>query len=157
MHRLSNFNDVAEFLFDICSKEECDIAGRVAALIWCVWHNRNAKVWRNTQLSSEQVGNQAFQLWKNWFHAQQIRRKTQKTRTVQHSAIWEKPHDGWLKINVDAGFFEHQGATTTACCVRNSNGEFQGAQTRKYTSNMSILEGEDMALLDAVKLATQKG
>ncbi|GAU45485.1 hypothetical protein TSUD_191040 [Trifolium subterraneum] len=75
MHILPNFNNVAELLFDICSKEECDIDGRVAALIWCVWQNRNAKVWSNIQLSSEQVGNQAFQLWKNWFDAQQIRNK----------------------------------------------------------------------------------
>ncbi|GAU33603.1 hypothetical protein TSUD_359830 [Trifolium subterraneum] len=158
MHRLPNFNNVAELLFDICSKEECDIAGHVAAFIWCVWQNRNAKVWSNTQLSSEQVGNQAFQLWKNWFHAQQIRiKQTQQTHTVQPSAIWEKPRDGRLKINVDAGFFEHQGITTTACCVRNSSGDFQCAQTRRYNFNMSILEGESMALLDAVKLATQKG
>jgi hypothetical protein len=58
---------------------------------------------------------------------------------------------------VDAGFFKHQGITTTACCTRNSDGEFLCAQTKQYSSNMSILEGEGMALLDAVKLATLKG
>ncbi|PNX73763.1 hypothetical protein L195_g029674 [Trifolium pratense] len=83
-------------------------------------------------------------------------RQTQQTRTVQHSVIWEKPHDGWLKINVDARLFEHQGTTITACCVRNSNGEFQGAQTRKYTSNMSILEGEGMALFRCCEVSYPK-
>jgi ribonuclease HI len=133
------------------------IAGRVAALMWCVRQNSNAKVWSNTQLSAEQVGNQAFQLWKNWFDAQQVCIQAQQPRTVQHVASWTKPRDGWLKVNVDAGFFKHQGITTTACCTRNSDGEFLCAQTNQYSSNMSILEGEGMALLDAVKLATLKG
>ncbi|PNX79699.1 hypothetical protein L195_g035686, partial [Trifolium pratense] len=126
------------------SKEDRDIAGRAAALIWYIWQNRNAKVWSNTQSSPEQVGNHAFQLWKNWFDSLQIRKQTNQTR------------DGWIKINVDAGFFEHQGITTTTCCVRKSNGEFHAAQTGKYNSSVSILEGEGMAMLDVVELAILK-
>ncbi|MCI29932.1 pentatricopeptide repeat-containing protein, partial [Trifolium medium] len=139
------------------SKEEQHIAGHVAALIWAIWQNRNATVWDNSRNSPEQVGGHAFQLWQNWFEAQKFRTQTQQQQTVQHSAQWTKPHEGWIKINVDAGFFEQQTTTTTACCIRNNNGEFMGALTRKYNSRMSIMEGEGVALLDAAQLAIHKG
>ncbi|MCI64069.1 hypothetical protein A2U01_0085326, partial [Trifolium medium] len=39
----------------------------------------------------------------------------------------------------------------------NSNGELQHAQTRQYHLKLTTLEGEDLALYDAVHLAIQPG
>ncbi|PNX58991.1 hypothetical protein L195_g059463, partial [Trifolium pratense] len=102
MHILPKFNNIVDLLLDICSKEDQDIAGRIAALVWCVWQHRNATVWNNLHSSSEQIGGQAFQLWKNWFDVHQSRTHVQTLQTAQHIEQWRKPHDGWLKINVDA-------------------------------------------------------
>ncbi|MCI55685.1 polynucleotidyl transferase ribonuclease H fold, partial [Trifolium medium] len=94
------------------------------------------------------VGHNAFQMWQSWFDTHTARAQFQQMHEEQHSPSWSKPYEGWLKINMDADFFENQGITTTACCVRNSHGEFQGAQTRKYNSRIPILEGEGVAMLD---------
>ncbi|GAU34897.1 hypothetical protein TSUD_144280 [Trifolium subterraneum] len=64
---------MADLLFDICSAEDHDVTGRVAALTWSIWQNRNAVVWCNPQLTPIQVGYNAFRVWQSWVDAQQIR------------------------------------------------------------------------------------
>jgi hypothetical protein len=61
----------------------------------------------------------------------------------------------WIKCNLDAGFHMEQGVSTIACCARNNRDVFLCAQTRRYNSRLSTLEGKDLALLDAVQLAIQ--
>jgi hypothetical protein len=39
--RLQQFQDVKDVIFDICSKETKEVAGRMAMLIWLMWNNRN--------------------------------------------------------------------------------------------------------------------
>ncbi|GAU38494.1 hypothetical protein TSUD_64740 [Trifolium subterraneum] len=34
-------------IFAICSNESSDTVGRVAMLLWCIWHNRNDKLWND--------------------------------------------------------------------------------------------------------------
>ncbi|PNY09785.1 hypothetical protein L195_g006342 [Trifolium pratense] len=44
----------------------------------------------------------------------QARAQLQQMHEEQLSPSWSKPYEGWLKINMDAGFFENQGNITTA-------------------------------------------
>ncbi|GAU39484.1 hypothetical protein TSUD_279050 [Trifolium subterraneum] len=73
IRRLPKFNNVSDLLFDICSGEDQNIAGRVAALLWSVWQNRNAAVWSEAKLPPVQVGHSAYQMWKTWFDTQVTR------------------------------------------------------------------------------------
>ncbi|MCH79551.1 hypothetical protein A2U01_0000302 [Trifolium medium] len=41
----SDCNTIAELLFSVCSEENIKVAGRVAVHLWCLWQNRNDKVW----------------------------------------------------------------------------------------------------------------
>ncbi|GAU22924.1 hypothetical protein TSUD_326970, partial [Trifolium subterraneum] len=34
-------------IFAVCSNESSDTVGRVAMLLWCIWHNRNDKLWND--------------------------------------------------------------------------------------------------------------
>jgi len=59
----------------------------------------------------------------------------------------------WLKCNVDAAFYDRNHITTFACCVRDSRKQFIRAQTKWQRANMTVLEGEAVALLEALHFA----
>jgi len=54
---------------------------------------------------------------------------------------------------VDAAFHDRNHITSFACCVRNSRGQFIQAQTKSQRANMTVLEGEAIALLDVIHFA----
>jgi len=58
---------------------------------------------------------------------------------------------GW-KCNVDAVFHDCNHITSFACYVRDSSGQFIRAQTKWQRTNMTILEEEAVALLEALHL-----
>ncbi|GAU10101.1 hypothetical protein TSUD_422310, partial [Trifolium subterraneum] len=47
-------------IFAICSNESSDIVGRVAMLLWCIWKNRNDKLWNDNVHMPRQIGRHAF-------------------------------------------------------------------------------------------------
>jgi ribonuclease HI len=73
------------------------------------------------------------------------------------NTCWNKPSQGWIKINVDAAFFRDQGMTSVACCVRDETGSFICAKTRTFNTVLTVLEGEALALLEAIRLAVHHG
>ncbi|GAU22732.1 hypothetical protein TSUD_138570 [Trifolium subterraneum] len=156
-NRLSSFNNVAELLLNICNNEDENIAGRVAMLIWCIWQNRNNTIWNNNSNSALQVGQQAFQAWQQWFDAQKLHNRGVQQPAEQQNVRWVQPPVGWIKCNVDAGFFQAINTTSAANCFRQSNRLFLSAETRCYNSNFTTLEGEGMALLNAVQFAISQG
>jgi len=70
-----------------------------------------------------------------------------------NSSVWEKPSETWLKCNVDAAFHDRNHLTSFACCFRDSRGHFIRAQTKWQRTNMTVLEGKAVALLDAIHFA----
>jgi len=64
-----------------------------------------------------------------------------------------KPRETWLKCNVDAAFHDRNHLTSLVCCVRDSRGQFIRAQTKWQQTNLTILEGETVTILDAIHFA----
>jgi hypothetical protein len=54
---------------------------------------------------------------------------------------------GWLKCNIDAGFYLNKNTTAAACCL---------APTSWKLAKLFVIEGEGMTLLEAIKLAGLK-
>jgi hypothetical protein len=54
---------------------------------------------------------------------------------------------------VDAAFHDRNRITSFACCVRDSRGQFIRAQTKWQRANITVLEGEAVALLDVIHFA----
>ncbi|MCI18923.1 RNA binding family protein, partial [Trifolium medium] len=138
-------------------QEDKFVAGRVATLLWNLWQNRNDELWNNTKLSPTQIGHKAHQMWQRWIEANQMRSRSQQDSRMHGITTWTKPREGWIKCNEDAGFFHGRCITTVACCARNSNGELQVHRSRQYHLKLTTLEGEGLALYDAVHLAIQQG
>lgn len=66
MSRQHHFNTLHELVFDICSRESADAAGRVAVLLWQIWSAINV-VWNDTHdESSITIGGLAVNGWPQW-------------------------------------------------------------------------------------------
>ncbi|GAU45948.1 hypothetical protein TSUD_238520 [Trifolium subterraneum] len=70
-------------IFAVCSNESSDTIGRVAMLLWCIWHNLH-----------------------------KLRRNNVSGTTKADLVRWEKPALDWVKCNVDAAFVSGSGRTS---------------------------------------------
>jgi hypothetical protein len=50
--RLQNFQSTQEVIFYICSKEETEVAERVAVMAWIIWNSINNGLWNNNSHSN---------------------------------------------------------------------------------------------------------
>ncbi|GAU44733.1 hypothetical protein TSUD_88180 [Trifolium subterraneum] len=130
------------------SKETNEIAGTVAAIARCIWHNRNNWLWNGTKDSAKGVALMAAHMIGEW-------RAVNMHQQQQH-LITTCPRDGWLKCNVDASFSQASGHTGWGWCLRNSNGVFVAAGTNMSTHKLTIVEGEAMAILEAMREAISR-
>ncbi|GAU51577.1 hypothetical protein TSUD_414260 [Trifolium subterraneum] len=175
--RLRQLNDVKSVLFEICINESKEVAGSVAMTLWCLWQNRNNCVWNGVKDSAKEVAIKSLHLLEEWcavnklqdHNSQTIGALSQSRQTVaaenQFSEIsrateqlrWQKPHEHWLKCNVDASLSPNSSYTGWGWCVRNSEGNFVAAGTNNCLHKLTIEEGEAMAILEAMREAISQG
>jgi hypothetical protein len=85
-------------VFALCSHESSDSVGRVAMLLWCIWHNRNDKIWNDNVQMQSQIGRHAFDAWNDWYSVHKLQRDNVNTTTYSGLCRWEKPDPGWVKL-----------------------------------------------------------
>ncbi|AES78926.1 hypothetical protein MTR_7g051110 [Medicago truncatula] len=105
----------------------------------------------DTHHTSTSIGRTALDAWQQW-HKQPSSTvlKHGHNRVQGNNSIWEKPSETWLKCNVDVAFHDCNHITFVACGVIDSHGKFIRAQTKSQRGNMTVLEGEEVALLKAL-------
>jgi ribonuclease HI len=159
--RLHAFHNMREFIFNICRHGSDFEVSKAAVLMWFIWQNRNNIVWNDSKLSAQQVGVQALTFWNQWatingfFHEQQqaVLPPTAANNIVQ----WNQPPFGFLKCNVDASFFNMAGVTGSGWILRDYRGQFQLAGSNIIHASLSVLEGEAMALIEAMEEVIHRG
>ncbi|XP_045802334.1 uncharacterized protein LOC123895912 [Trifolium pratense] len=150
----------------ICSTNDKQATGLFAALAWVLWNNRNSEVWNDSHESGRTLGFKARHMWEDWLTVQQLQHDTEaantqhdrRNNTQQQQALrWQKPAVGWYKCNVDAGFHKALNKTSFGWCLRDDRGSFVMAATAWLEGNCSIVEGESIALLEALRTLEQRG
>ncbi|MCI01688.1 BZIP-like protein, partial [Trifolium medium] len=150
--RVRHMSKTDEVLLDICKKEDKDVAGQFAMLVWSLWNNRNNKVWNGEHEGGRQLGMKAHQLWHDWKLAQNIQQQgAYSDEQQQHLTQWQQPPIGWYKCNADAGFHSDSNKTSAGWILRDHTGQFVTAGTSWNQGKCSIIEGEAIALLEAIK------
>jgi ribonuclease HI len=157
MPRLQQLNTAKDVIFSICSNEDKDKAGLFAVMVWVLWSNRNSMVWEDKSEQGRTLGYKAHQLWYEWAAVQQFQQATARSEQQQRIIKWEKPMLGWYKCNVDAAFHQNLNKTSTGWCLRDHRGCFVMAETTWIDGSCSIVEGESIALLEALKVLSQRG
>jgi ribonuclease HI len=64
--------------------------------------------------------------------------------------------EGWFKCNVDAAFHKEINKTSIGWILRDHLGRFIAAETTWIDGSCSIVEGESIALLEALKVVRQR-
>jgi ribonuclease HI len=160
--RMNTCHNICDLIFDICRNEDKQIAGKVAVMFWCMWQNRNKYVWNNNKISAQQIGMQAEHIWHEWAMVQGLLDDQQHDEQLlvgDSPALqqWLPPPLGFVKCNVDASFFPTDGATGWGWCVRDHRGRFLFAGTNIMQAQLNTLEGEAMAIKEAMEELIQRG
>ncbi|GAU48064.1 hypothetical protein TSUD_404920 [Trifolium subterraneum] len=124
------------------SCESSDTAGRVAMLLWCIWHNRNDKLWNDNVQMPRQIGRYAFDAWNDWYSVHKLKSNSVNGSTETDLVRWEKPALGWVKCNVDVVFVSGSGKTSVGLCFHDNNGQFMAGMTQWQIVVISSVEGE---------------
>jgi ribonuclease HI len=99
--------------------------------------------------------------WQQWatingvFH--ELNHTRQRHTPASSAEQWQQPPIGTLKCNVDASFYNEYGATGWGWCLRDSRGHFQLAGTNIMNSPCSVVEGEAMAIIEAMEEMILRG
>ncbi|GAA0163308.1 hypothetical protein LIER_19206 [Lithospermum erythrorhizon] len=129
--------------------------------MWFWWKKRCKIVFGEKEHSLEQAVNLGIQLGKEYMdiNGKTTRepRHTVEGAPICHSAGWQKPREGRLKINCDASFVKEQGRRAIRAIVRNENGEFVGAYFKTLPSVLQVIVAEAMAIREGLELATRQG
>jgi ribonuclease HI len=159
--RLHLLTNIRNLIFDICRNESKLEAGKVAVLLWFAWQNRNNKVWNDTCLHAQQIGHQAAQYWLQWAAIHGLlfeqQRQAHPVSTATSITLWQQPPHGYYKCNVDASFYNLAGSTGWGWVLRDSHGGFKLAGSNIMPTTFSVLEGEALALVEAMEEVIQRG
>jgi hypothetical protein len=155
VQRTQNVTTAADRLREICKSTDMSTSGKVAMLSWVLWNNRNNWVWNQTKESGQQLGYKAIRLWNEWNEVQSISNGLRGQE--QHRLQWQKPQQLWLKCNVDAGFHHESERTSVGWCVRDTMGRFILAGSSWMNGKCALMEGEALAVLEAMNEMHQRG
>jgi ribonuclease HI len=118
-------------------------------------------VWNDTTSPAFQIGAQAACYWQQWATVNGLVHGHNQPATIGTapavSAIWQQPSPGYLKCNVDASFNNLAGATGWGWVLRDFRGGFKLAGSNTVTSSLSVVEGEAMAIIEAMEEVIRRG
>ncbi|GAU12533.1 hypothetical protein TSUD_182470 [Trifolium subterraneum] len=73
-------------IFAVCSNESSDIVGRVAMLLWCIWQNRNDKLWNDNVQTPRQIERYVFDAWNDWYSVHKLQSNSE-SRTTEANLV----------------------------------------------------------------------
>jgi ribonuclease HI len=159
--RLHLLTNVRNLIFDICRNESNMVAGQAAVLLWFAWQNRNNKVWNDTCSQARQIGHQAAQYWFQWATVHGLLQDQQQQNNPVPAATsllsWHQPPHGYYKCNVDASFYNLTASTGWGWVLRDAHGGFKLAGSNIVPTTFSVIEGEAMALMEAMEEVIHRG
>ncbi|KAK9991108.1 hypothetical protein SO802_026093 [Lithocarpus litseifolius] len=121
--------------------------------LWCLWKHRNRVVFENTTLNPNLHKQCISQALEYFFCVG--KRKLQRSVVIM-SVKWNKPLDGWFKLNTDGASIGNPGKAGGGGLIRDSSGNWVKGFSRSIGIGTSIL-AEFWALRDGLSLAVHLG
>ncbi|GAU13359.1 hypothetical protein TSUD_192710 [Trifolium subterraneum] len=108
-------------------------------LLWCIWHNRNDKLWNDNVQMPRQIGRHALDAWNDWYSVHKLQRNNVSETTTTDLVRWEKPALDWVKCNVDVAFVSGSERTSVGLCFRDNGGHFMAGMTHWQQTVIALL------------------
>lgn len=80
-----------------------------------------------------------------------------KKSRENHVQRWLKPNPKFMKVNVDAAFYENERAGATAAVIHDDKGNFLAAQCKFLTHAANVVTSEAIAMRDGLAFANSLG
>ena len=122
----------------------------IATTVWYVWWERRHYVHEDLLQDPARSAQAIAVLAKNFTRARE-----KKTRIRRH--VWEKPPEGTVKLNIDAGFDLDSGSGSTGAILRDDMGIFMAASCGDISFAEDAATTEARALRDGLLLANDLG
>jgi hypothetical protein len=138
---------------DRCSERE---AGILVCGVWSLWTGRNAR--KHGKVYWDHVA--AVRHISSMLEDMICITNTQASGAVlppRREVCWQKPDQGWVKVNTYAAFDAATGNGASGAVLRNDRGEFVAASAQAYSRIPDVLMAEALAARDGVKLAAENG
>jgi hypothetical protein len=128
------------------------MVGKMAMLLWTIWHNRNNIVWNEIKVSARLVGMQAANMWNEWAKMNDLVTSPNNTAVSSHTTVpsldqWQPPRQGYVKCNVDASFFDALDKIGLGLCIHDHQGRFMLVGSNIINGRLNTIEGEAMGRL----------
>jgi ribonuclease HI len=75
----------------------------------------------------------------------------------RHKMIWERPDEGWVKVNTDAAFDSNTSTGSAGVVIRDHMGQVVSAAARWFDDVPDVLTAEAMAAKEGLELAVENG
>lgn len=145
-------------LWDLENEGRFDVLGgqrdkAFGIICWFIWKNRNETIFTNNHRPVEEIISTAIA----WTKSLQVGSSNKRWATTAMSRnMWQKPLEGWIKINVDGSLSRDGLSAAIGGLERNSKGSWLfGFQMNVYATE--ILQIEPAAILMGLQIAWSKG
>ena len=122
-----------------------DVMCSIAMILWCVWRQRNQKLWENYLLPAVKAVELGYVFFQDWRRA----RAGASSSVVQraHGPItWSRPLGGRWKFNLNAVLFRD----LSVMVMRRNDGRFYACKTLLMPLSYSVKEAEALTLCEAL-------
>ena len=121
----------------------------IAIVLWCVWRQRNQKLWENSSLSAVKAMELGYVFLQDWLRAG----AGAPSSAIQHThgpLTWSRPFGGRWKCNHEAAMFRDLSAIGMGTVMRKNDGQFYACKTLLMSLSCSVKEAEALALREAL-------
>jgi hypothetical protein len=156
---------MAACIFALLQHYNIDNSQRFTVTLWSLWKHRNLKLWQDVDETVAQVADRVHHLIEDWSSANSVTQDAAPPRALPHrlprvqydttsssssTTVWQRPHRGRLKCNIDASFFESLNRNGIGMCIRDAEGIFVLAKTLNFPPKCMVPLGEAMRFFFAL-------
>ena len=121
----------------------------IAMILWCVWRQRNQKLWENSSLSTVKAMELGYVFLQAWRRAS-AGAPSSAIQCTHGPLTWSRPLGGRWKCNLDASMFRDLSAIGMGMVMRRNDGQFYACKTLLMPLSCSVKEAEALALREAL-------
>ncbi|CAN1332707.1 Putative ribonuclease H protein At1g65750 [Linum perenne] len=150
-----NYVNFIDWLTKLLDHSATMQAEKVVVLLWSLWRERNARVWRNEQKPAFVVVRLALEYLEEWQQA----RPPNINRPVASDPcrLWHPPPREYYKCNVDCARFEQQRLRGAGMVIRDHEGVIVEFKMLTEPGCPPAKDCEALALRDALNWINEKG
>nr|GMC66454.1 protein LIKE COV 2-like [Ipomoea batatas] len=153
----SGFNSFAQWVDLHILKLDVDKCGLLLMLCWKIWTTRNDKIWNGKMASPSSLVEGTKCYLADWINIVNMGERNNVAASTKPEQKWERPVQGYLKLNIDAAVRPNNGCMGFGWVLRDEYGLFVAAGSIPGNGVFTPREVEAMAVREALSWIKDHG